>query len=228
MPIPSTARWPRPRSEDEFEDISVDFLRIRWGDPNAARYGRRRQRQHGVDIVGRSRWAQGKTAGAQCKNVESLTLAMVVAEVDQAKEFPGGLTEFKVVTAADRDAGLQSAVRAHFQAHPAGFDVDVVFWPDIVADVSASDVLVSKYWKGFSTSSDKEWRPPATSHLQASSASGEMRSECSMRWHCGQQFRWPSIRASLLSKSKHSPAEEPSVLWRERLSTNRLRCWTKE
>ena len=28
VPMPTTAKWPKPLSEDEFEDMSVDFLRL--------------------------------------------------------------------------------------------------------------------------------------------------------------------------------------------------------
>src|SRR5438034_8082908 len=107
MPTPTTAKWPKPRSEDEFEDIAVDFLRIRWQDPHATRNGRRGQRQDGVDIAGNPPWCKGKSAGAQCKNTDAITLATVVAEVTKAKAFKGGLCELLIVTAADRDAALQ-------------------------------------------------------------------------------------------------------------------------
>jgi hypothetical protein len=149
MPMPTTAKWPKPKSEDEFEDIVVDFLRIRWQDPHATRNGRRGQRQHGVDIVGHPPWAKGRTAGAQCKNTDSLTLAGVNAEVEKAKGFNGELSEFLLVTSGDRDAFLQAEVREHYKAQPAPFHVEILFWPDIVADISGSADLVAKHWKGF-------------------------------------------------------------------------------
>jgi hypothetical protein len=149
MPTPSTAKWPKPRSEDEFEDIVVDFLRIRWKDPNAQRHGRRGQRQHGVDVVGHPTWLKGRTAGGQSKNTDALTLADVIAEVAKALSFPGGIAEFYVVASGDRDVQLQTDVREHFKANPAPFHVEVIFWPDIVADISADDALVAKHWKGF-------------------------------------------------------------------------------
>ena len=148
MPTPATAKWPKPRSEDEFEDIVVDFARIRWKDPNAQRYGRRGQRQNGVDVIGSPPWLSGGVAAAQCKNTDSLSLADVVAEVDKATSF-SGLAEFYLVTSGDRDAALQSQVRAHFRASPAPFDVDIVFWPDVAADISADERLIAKHWPGF-------------------------------------------------------------------------------
>lgn len=149
MPTPTTAKLPKPRNEDEFEDIVVDFLRLRWKDPNAQRNGRRGQGQHGVDVIGHPPWLDGKMAGGQCKNTEEVTLKMVIAEVDKAIHFPGGLAEFYFVTSADRDAPLQSAVRLHFKAHPAPFDVEVLFWQDVTADLAQDEDLVAKHWKGF-------------------------------------------------------------------------------
>jgi hypothetical protein len=149
MPIPTTAKWPKPKSEDEFEDIVVDFLRIRWKDPHATRNGRRGQRQDGVDIVGHPPWAKGKTAGAQCKNTDSPTLASVNSEVEKAKGFKGGLSEFLVVTSGDRDSSLQAEVREHYKVQPAPFHVEILFWSDVVADISGDAELVAKHWKGF-------------------------------------------------------------------------------
>jgi hypothetical protein len=148
MPTPATAKWPKPKNEDEFEDIATDFLRIRWKDPNATRNGRRGQAQHGVDVVGHPKWLK-KPAGGQSKNTDSPTLAMVTAEVDKAKDFPGGLSEFLFVTSGDRDAELQAAVREHYVASPAPFHVEVIFWQDITADLAGHDELVLKHWKGF-------------------------------------------------------------------------------
>jgi hypothetical protein len=149
VPTPSTAKWPKPKSEDEFEDIVVDFVRIRWKDPNAQRFGRRGQRQHGVDIIGKPPWLGGRTAAAQCKNTDSLSLSDVAAEVAKALSFPEALAEFYVVTSAERDAALQSQVRAHFRANPAPFEVEVIFWPDVIADISGNADLVAKHWPGF-------------------------------------------------------------------------------
>jgi hypothetical protein len=149
MPTPSTSKFPKPRSDDEFEDIVVDALRVRWKDPNAQRNGRSGQKQHGVDICGRPDHLGGAYAGAQCKNTESLTLKVVVEEATSAKEFRPPLAEFLVVTSADRDAKLQREVREHFAGSDFPFHVDVLFWRDITSDISEHDALVEKHWKGF-------------------------------------------------------------------------------
>ncbi len=156
MPTPSTSKWPKPRSEDEFEDIVVDFVRIRWEDPHAARNGRRGQRQNGVDIVGHPSQLEGNRAAAQCKNTERLTLAVVLAEIEKARGFEGGLEELLVVTSAERDAQLQAKVHARLRTSPAPFRVEIVFWDDIVADLSQEPAIVEKHWKGFASSKESD------------------------------------------------------------------------
>lgn len=195
MPIPTTSKWPKPKSAEEFEDIAVDFLRVRWKDPHAARNGRSGQRQNGVDVVGRPPWLNGNMAGAQCKNTDSLTLAVIIAEVDDAKTFPGGLSEYLILTTGDRDATLQADVREHFRSRPAPFQVKVVFWSDIVADIAQDEVLVAKHWKGFSSAE------PALDgfhrHAQASQHEVARRTLAACRsiegvWHQGIE-QWKSL-----------------------------------
>ncbi|MEZ4472666.1 MAG: hypothetical protein R3F60_18155 [bacterium] len=146
MPNPGTAFWPKPKSEDEFEDIALDALKVRWGDPNATRNGRRGQTQHGVDIIGRARHQDGSHVGAQCKNTESPTLKQVVSEVQKARRFEPTLAEFLFVVAANRDAEFQRQVRVHFKDNPAPFPVVVVFWDDLLHELSAHPELFRKHW----------------------------------------------------------------------------------
>jgi hypothetical protein len=155
MPTPPTAKWPKPKSEDEFEEISVDFLRLRWQDPNAARNGRRGQRQHGVDIIGHPGRLDGKTAGAQCKNSDRIKLSHIVAEVEKAKGFPGGLGELLIVTSGEREGELQGLVREHFRKSPVSFGIEIVFWNDIVAQIAQDDALVKKHWKGWGPNANR-------------------------------------------------------------------------
>lgn len=171
MPTPSTARWPKPRSEDEFEEIVVDFLRLRWGDPNAQRFGRRGQRQHGVDVIGRPSRLGGASAAGQAKNVASLSVSDVVAEVRKAARFPGGLAEFCVVTSCDRDASLLAAVRQRFAKNRMAFAIEVVFWEDIVSEICVDERLVAKHWSGFGSADGRTLAP----QLQAKVGRTEVR-----------------------------------------------------
>jgi len=161
MPTPSTAKWPKPKSEDEFEDMVLDALKLRWKDPNADRNGRRGQRQDGVDVIGHGAHVQGRLVGAQCKNTDTLTLKDVVTEVEKARGFKPVLAEYLAVTSGDRDARLQEEVRLHFEADSAPFPVKLVFWEGVVQELAGRDDLVAKHWPGWTTPSGTD--PPVAS-----------------------------------------------------------------
>ena len=74
-------------------------------------------------------------------------MSAVRAEVEKALTFVGGLGEFLVITSGEHDAKLQRDVRLFNQTTPAPFRIEVIFWADIIAEVSADDRLVAKYWK---------------------------------------------------------------------------------
>jgi len=149
VPTPTTAKLPRPKSEDEFEDIVRDALTVRWGTPNVHRHGRRGQRQHGIDLYAQPPHLLGGWAAAQCKNVLRLAARAVVEEVSLAIHFQPPISEFLIVTAADRDANVQEQVRQHFANCPAPFDVHILFWNDVTDAIAQRRDLVAKHWKGF-------------------------------------------------------------------------------
>lgn len=155
----STAKWPKPKSEDEFEDIVVDFCKARWNDPNTTRNGRRGQPQKGVDIIGTS---GGEPAGAQCKNTLKPSLSQIIAEVDKAKDFVPPIRQFLIVVAADRDSNLQEKVRLRFDAEPAPFPVTLVFWDDIILEMSNHPRFFEKHWPDFAVAR-RQPVDPATS-----------------------------------------------------------------
>ena len=146
MPTALTSKWPKPKSEDEFEDIVLDALKIRWADPNATRNGRRGQRQNGVDIYGKPYHLNGGVSGAQCKNSLKATLQIVKREVEKATTFEPPLLEYLFVVAADRDVDLQQLVRLHFKESPAPFAVEIAFWDDIIHSIAEQPDLIRKHW----------------------------------------------------------------------------------
>jgi len=84
--------------------------------------------------------------GAQCKETDELTIEVVQAEVEKAKQFKPGLTAYLVMTTAPRDAKLQEAVR--IRSWP--FDrVHVMFWDDISLELSGHDDLLQKHFPGW-------------------------------------------------------------------------------
>src|SRR5687767_6685369 len=145
MPLPHSAKLPRPKSEDEFEDMVLDALRLRWS-CEPSRNGRRGQTQNGVDIFGKPAHLTGAYAGAQCKNTDSVDLHLVLSEAEKARSFRPPLREFVFVTSAPADSLLQEDVREFFVEHPPPFDVSVMFWEDVCAMLTREQALVRKYW----------------------------------------------------------------------------------
>jgi hypothetical protein len=150
MPSPPTTDLPCPKSWDEFEDICVDVLKRMWRDPYVVRHGRSGQQQHGVDCYGLPKRLHGtgtkKYAGVQCKKTDELTIEVIQKEVEKAKEFKPGLTEYLVMTTAPSDAKLQEAVS--IQIWP--FErVHVMFWNDISLELSEHDDLLQKHFPGW-------------------------------------------------------------------------------
>lgn len=108
MPTAVTAKWPRPKSEDEWEDMVLDAMRVRWRDPNAYRNGRRGQRQNGVDIFGTSIAGH---VGAQAKNKEQVTEAEALREIAEADNFRPAFMGYFFVIGGPRDVAFQEFLR---------------------------------------------------------------------------------------------------------------------
>jgi hypothetical protein len=150
MPSPPTTALPRPNSWDEFEDICADVLKRVWQDPYIVRNGRSGQQQHGVDCYGLPKHLGGPTAkkyaGAQCKKTNALTIEVLQEEVEKAKGFKPGLSEYLVMTTAARDSKVQEEVR--IRDWP--FDrVHAMFWDDISLELSGHDDLLQKHFPGW-------------------------------------------------------------------------------
>jgi hypothetical protein len=148
MPTPATAKWPQPKSEDEWEDMVLDAMRLRWRDPNAQRNGRRGQRQNGVDVFG---CIGSSTVGAQAKNSDQITEAEVRAEILKAEKFKPVLMEFHFAIAGRRDAKFQEFIRLLSQERIAEgvFPIVVHFFDDICEELASRPELVQKYWGQF-------------------------------------------------------------------------------
>ncbi|MGH7297643.1 MAG: hypothetical protein ACRELB_22085 [Polyangiaceae bacterium] len=65
MPTYASAVVPPPKSWEEFQDITLSALRVRWRTTDLQHNGRQGQPQAGVDIHGRD--DRGRRAGVQCK-----------------------------------------------------------------------------------------------------------------------------------------------------------------
>lgn len=104
-------RIPKPTDEQAFERCNVILWRCVLKDPTAQAYGRRGQRQHGVDILGCRDGRPEKPVGIQCKlkgEGKLLSEKEVRDEVEKAMGFNPPLSEYVIVTTAPNDSSLQS------------------------------------------------------------------------------------------------------------------------
>ena len=102
---------PKPTDEQTFERCNEVLWRCILNDPTAQIYGRRGQRQHGVDILGYRDGDPEQPVGIQCKlRGEGRTLGEdeVRKEVEKALTFERPLTEYIIATTAPDDVGLQN------------------------------------------------------------------------------------------------------------------------
>lgn len=101
-------KYPIPQNEDAFEDFAIEFFRSIWSTRQADRFGRRGQRQHGVDILDLS--GEKPLRAAQCKYhslTDHLTAKELRAEVAKAKKFPMKIGHFYFLTTARRSTEAQ-------------------------------------------------------------------------------------------------------------------------
>jgi tetratricopeptide (TPR) repeat protein len=116
--------------EDTFETLATQLL-SRIYDPvdPAVRYGRRGQKQHGVDTYLVTR--DGRKLGGQSKRYvkKKLTTAILDDEVRKAQGFQPALDAYVFVTSAERDTKLSDHARS-LRLH--GRDiVTILFWEDV-------------------------------------------------------------------------------------------------
>jgi hypothetical protein len=123
--------FPIPTDEDDFEDLCVDLLRICWNRPRLERFGRRGQRQFGIDILDLG--GQSPLHAAQCKLREygkTLPSATISEEVNEARKFQPALGKYGILTTAKVSTQAQTRIleinRAHREAGV--FEVELLTW----------------------------------------------------------------------------------------------------
>lgn len=147
MPTTTTSRLPPPTSWDEFEDVCRSSFSLRWANPNLARHGRQGQKQDGVDIYGVD--SLQNFVGIQCKNtISTISQQLIESEILKSEQFTPQLATLYIATTADRDVHIQAFARRLSEERRTQnkFPVDVVFWPDIVHDLSRDDAVIRQHF----------------------------------------------------------------------------------
>lgn len=124
-------RFPTPTNDDDFERMCLELLRSHWSRPGLELFGKRGERQYGIDILDLG----GGTPiyAAQCKLKEehkSLPPAEIQAEVDQAKQFHPPLGRYAILTTAKVSTQAQRKLREINQLHRklGLFEVEIMTW----------------------------------------------------------------------------------------------------
>jgi hypothetical protein len=113
-------RFQIPANDDDFEQMCLELLRRHWSRPRLELFGKRGERQFGIDILDLG----GETPlhAAQCKLKEehkSLPPAEIHEEVDKAKAFVSPLGKYAILTTAKVSTQSQLTIREINQAHKA-------------------------------------------------------------------------------------------------------------
>jgi tetratricopeptide (TPR) repeat protein len=134
LPMPISQTFSIPNNDDEFEAICLELLREFWARPQLALFGKRGERQFGVDILDLS----GETPiyAAQCKLKEaqkSFPPGEIQAEVDKAKQFRPPLGKYALLTTGKVSADSQLRIRDINQQHKQDglFEVELFTWDRI-------------------------------------------------------------------------------------------------
>ncbi|MBL0541719.1 hypothetical protein [Aeromonas caviae] len=172
MPTINTSRLPAPKSWDEFEDICKSACSLRWANPNLSKHGRQGQQQNGVDIYGKD--SLDKLVGVQCKNTtSSISQKLIESECTKAESFIPKLETLYIATTAERDVKIQKFARILSESRKSQgkFPIEVLFWEDIVSDLSRDEKTVRLHFPQYFSTSSKTYQALAQekdlSHLTA-------------------------------------------------------------
>lgn len=150
---------PPPGSWDEFEDVTLSCLKIKWSSPNLTRHGRQGQPQAGVDIYGDD--DLGRFVGVQCKlTQQTITTTIVKDEVAKADKFEPRLDAFFVATTAPTDVVLQKAIRllSKERVSQDRFPVGIFFWGDLFQELVKNELEFKKHYPQISLTSQPDTR----------------------------------------------------------------------
>jgi len=135
-------RHPQPATEQDFERFCLKFLRRHWCSPGLVLYGKRGEKQYGIDILD----VDGSVPfrAAQCKLHEdgkTIPPSEIRAEVSKAQTFPIPLDRYAIMTTARATTQAQNALIEINREHrdKGLFAVELITWDRI------EDLLDAQY-----------------------------------------------------------------------------------
>ena len=139
--IPPLGEWAA------FEDLCLSIWKRIWNDDTAQKYGRKGQKQDGVDLFGRPNKGN-EYVGVQCKCKENmlgakLTILEIKKEINLAKNFKPELKEYIIATTSVKDVNIQKYCIEVTLEHKKinKFSVRVFFWEDIKEQITEEEIV---------------------------------------------------------------------------------------
>lgn len=131
---PISQRFPTLTDPEEFQRMCRDVLRQYWSRPGMEVFGKRGEKQYGIDILDLG--GENPLYAAQCKLREdhkALSAREIQDEVDKAKTFPRLLGKYGILTTAKTSTEAQMQVRTINEAHKAAglFEVELLAWEQL-------------------------------------------------------------------------------------------------
>lgn len=143
---------PKLNDENEFESLLRDICAFEWNDPTTEKFGRKGQKQFGIDVYGRPNDLPSAYRGVQCKHRKTdkqLSQIDIEKEVADAKLFPHKLDRLVIATDGPRDSNTQVIIDniSENELISGGFQVCIWFWDDITERLAAYPQLMIKYYR---------------------------------------------------------------------------------
>jgi len=133
-----SSKIPIPTSDEEFETITLEYAKLEYG-KHAQKYGRKGQKQHGVDICTNNKSLE---VAIQCKNVKKLTENIIDGELVKLKNYPREINKYIVATTAPRNNKIQDYIYAKSDEYV--FSIYVLYWDEITSKLAENFEVFNK------------------------------------------------------------------------------------
>jgi tetratricopeptide (TPR) repeat protein len=148
-------RLPIPANHEDFEKLSRDLLRLHWSRPGLELFGKRGERQYGIDILDLG--GQEPLYAAQSKLKEphkSLPPQSIQDEVNEARRFTPPLGKYGILTTGKVSVEAQRKVREINVLHTSRglFEVELFAWEKISELIQLYPELYEQYYGGITVS----------------------------------------------------------------------------
>lgn len=130
-------RYPQPGNEDEFEDFCLRYYRQLWSCESLELYGKRGERQDGIDIIDQLRTQPFRAIQCKCheptKNLPPAEIRKEVAKVEASEH---AVEQYVIATTAKKSNRAQDAAIKLNERPDRQVTVQVHFWEDVCIRLS--------------------------------------------------------------------------------------------